>query len=118
MHGETHQAKSFYAGKTRGFEFMGEVPPSLRPMLGASLCGVVASKYPGVLFFGYDIVNGILKESSPFVGDVSTLLTLLFLKSRALFRFTSKTLVFLTARDWPRSRRRRLKSQDVVICCI
>lgn len=81
MHGETHQAKSFYAGKTRGFEFMGEVPPSLRPMLGASLCGVVASKYPGVLFFGYDIVNGILKESSPFVGDVSTLLTLLFLKA-------------------------------------
>jgi H+/Cl- antiporter ClcA len=46
-------AKTFYAGGTPGFEFMGKVPVQLRPMLGAALCGVVATKYPGVLFFGY-----------------------------------------------------------------
>jgi len=46
-------AKTFYAGGTPGFEFMGKVPLQLRPMLGAALCGAVATKYPGVLFFGY-----------------------------------------------------------------
>jgi len=74
------EAKTFYSGGTKGFEFMGKVPVELRPMLGATLCGIVATKYPGVLFFGYDIVNSLLAETFPYMGDTSTLLTLLVLK--------------------------------------
>lgn len=74
------EAKSFYGGQTKGLEFMGKVPAEVRPLLGASLCGLVATKYPGVLFFGYDIVNSLLKETAPYAQDGSTLLTLLALK--------------------------------------
>ena len=73
-------ARSFYGGQTKGLEFMGKVPPELRPLLGASLCGLVATRFPGVLFFGYDVVNSVLKENTSLTQDASTLLTLLALK--------------------------------------
>jgi len=59
------EAKTFYAGNTPGFEFMGKVPVELRPMLGAALCGVVATKYPGVLFFGYHTVHAYTLNPKP-----------------------------------------------------
>jgi len=60
-----------HAGEIRGLEFMGNVPVEVRPIIGAALCGVVASKYPGVLFFGYDTVNSLLAETFPYMGDTS-----------------------------------------------
>ena len=74
------ESKAFYAGAIKGAEFMGSVPEVLRPMLGAGLCGAVATKYPSVLFFGYDIVNSLLKETYPYIDDTGRLLTLLTLK--------------------------------------
>ena len=60
-----------HAGEIRGLEFMGNVPVEVRPIIGAALCGVVASKYPEVLFFGYDTVNSLLAETFPYMGDTS-----------------------------------------------
>jgi len=68
----------FYRGEQPGFELMGQVPTEARPMLGAAVCGLVASKYPQVLFFGYETLDLILKEEKP-GGPLSTL-TLTVLK--------------------------------------
>jgi len=74
------ESKSFYSGGIPGFEFMAKIPAELKPIIAASLCGVVATKYPGVLFFGYETVNALLAETSPYIGDTGMLLSLLALK--------------------------------------
>jgi len=74
------ESKNFYSGTIPGFEFMAKIPSELKPIIAASLCGIVATKYPGVLFFGYETVNALLAETSPYVGDTGMLLSLLALK--------------------------------------
>mmetsp|Transcript_3654 Transcript_3654/g.9049 ORF Transcript_3654/g.9049 Transcript_3654/m.9049 type:complete len:633 (-) Transcript_3654:623-2521(-) len=75
-----NQFRKFYAGEVPGLEGMARVPRELRPCIAALLCGVVATKYPQVLFFGYETVNNLLAESATYVDDTETLLTLMVLK--------------------------------------
>ncbi|EKX54454.1 hypothetical protein GUITHDRAFT_160672 [Guillardia theta CCMP2712] len=75
-----NQFRKFYAGEVPGLEGMARVPRELKPLIAASLCGVVATKYPQVLFFGYETVNSLLAESATYVDDTETLLTLMVLK--------------------------------------
>ena len=72
------QSPRFYEGRIPGLEWMARIPVELRPVVGAALCGLVAARFPEVLFFGYETLDVILKESAKYTPE--SLLTLMGLK--------------------------------------
>jgi H+/Cl- antiporter ClcA len=53
------------------------IPDIFKPVLGGCICGVVGLLFPQILFFGYETLNGLLKNNSL---PTDTLLTLLVVK--------------------------------------
>ncbi|TAE60579.1 MAG: CBS domain-containing protein [Nostocales cyanobacterium] len=55
-------AKDFFGGKFKNFEFLGNVPKPIRPIIGGAIVGFVAVKYPQILGIGYGTVQGMLQD--------------------------------------------------------
>ena len=58
--------------------FFDRLPPIGKPILGGLLCGIIGMRFPQILFFGYETLNGLLANSSL---PTSMLLSLLVVKT-------------------------------------
>ncbi len=55
-------AKACFAGKVRGFEFLGGIPQPIHPIIGGAIVGTVALKLPQILGIGYGTVEAMLQD--------------------------------------------------------
>lgn len=61
----------------RFFKRMSVLPPTVKPILGGLICGLVALRFPQILFFGYSILDPLLSDCAL---PTMQLLNLLFVK--------------------------------------
>jgi H+/Cl- antiporter ClcA/CBS domain-containing protein len=57
-----HLAKACFAGKIRGFEFLGRIPKYVHPIIGGVVIGAVALHFPQILGTGYGTVQAMLQD--------------------------------------------------------
>ncbi|WP_392530748.1 chloride channel protein [Nostoc sp. C117] len=55
-------AKACFAGKVPGFQFLGQIPQPIHPIIGGVLVGAVALQFPQILGVGYETVEAMLQD--------------------------------------------------------
>ncbi len=55
-------AKACFAGKVRGFAFLGRIPEPIHPIIGGVIIGAVALHFPQILGVGYETVEAMLQD--------------------------------------------------------
>ncbi|MBD2294015.1 chloride channel protein [Anabaena sphaerica FACHB-251] len=69
--------KAFFAGRFKGFEFLGKIPKPIQPIIGGAVVGLVALQYPQILGIGYGTVQAMLQDQE---FSLNLLLVLMVLK--------------------------------------
>ncbi|BAY78645.1 Cl- channel voltage-gated family protein [Nostoc linckia NIES-25] len=55
-------AKACFAGKVPGFQFLGQIPQPIHPIIGGVIVGAVALHFPQILGVGYETVEAMLQD--------------------------------------------------------
>lgn len=74
-------SKSFFDGDLGADSVrsvMHSLPPTVKPLMGGLLCGIVGLFFPQILFFGYETLNSLLANTTL---PTTLLLSLLFVKT-------------------------------------
>ncbi|MBD2612970.1 MAG: chloride channel protein [Nostoc sp. ZfuVER08] len=55
-------AKACFAGKVPGFQFLGQIPQPIHPIIGGIIVGAAALQFPQILGVGYETVEAMLQD--------------------------------------------------------
>jgi H+/Cl- antiporter ClcA/CBS domain-containing protein len=55
-------AKACFAGRVPGFQFLGQIPQPIHPIIGGVIIGAVALHFPQILGVGYETVEAMLQD--------------------------------------------------------
>ncbi len=51
-----------FRGEVMGFEWLGEIPRELQPIIGGAIVGIAALKLPQILGIGYETIEAVLRD--------------------------------------------------------